>query len=192
MSRDVVGGTCVGCGREWRYVGLKNGRCPGGCASVSAQRPPAAKALTARDPWAAYEPEAKAMREGKRLGALHAGNPWAAAAALNVNILDGDPATMTRNGNDGWSIRNPARPEGGPHLVCLSSDLRGPQQDRVLAHELGHIVLGPEASERDCDAFSSSFMQQRPETPLEMAVRIQREGQERERRLARHAALERR
>jgi hypothetical protein len=186
-----VGGRCCACGRAWRHVRLVSGRCPGGCDAASAQRTPTAKAPTARDPWKAYEAEARAMAEGKRLGALHAGDPWKAARALGVTVLDGDPAVMADNGNDAWSLRNPARPEG-PHLVCLSSGLHGDERDRVLAHELAHVSLGRDASERDCDAFADELLRQRPETPREMARRIEEAGLALERALARHRALEQR
>jgi hypothetical protein len=196
MSGGDVGGTCNQCGQEWRHVRLVDGRCPNCRSGVSAQRTPAARYTSAlqrrREEDAQASAEFRAASEGERLGSLYGGDPFRAAAALGASVYARPLAEMQDPNRPDWTRDGFMNLLTREIVIASDFDCRGNRmtataQERVLAHELAHLAGvddDPELwrQERLCDVFAASFLASRPETPLEMAVRIQREGLERERR----------
>lgn len=71
-------------------------------------------------------------------------------------------------------------------LIQLADHLRGPDLHRTLCHEIGHHVLGSDASELSCGRFADFFLRAPlPETPAQKWRRWQREREEKARAAAR-------
>lgn len=105
--------------------------------------------------WVYIAQDLRSTNEGRRLGLRFAHNAEWLARALGVPVQYVPMA----------QLQNPNRPaitilgrtwdfSGGP-IIQLAQELNGYQRNRVLAHELGHVLKLPD--ERLCEAFASRF-----------------------------------
>jgi hypothetical protein len=123
--------------------------------------PSAPAAMNQERPSQEAERYIAAMHRGLMDGRRFAGDPWRAAEALNATVIAGDATIIRARGSDGWSLRNPSN-AAGPHLICLSEAISGRYRASVLAHEIGHLQLGQDASEAETDAYARAFLDFNP------------------------------